>query len=269
MKYTLALLALAASALANPMPQAVTADITPSASAPAGCMPTFAGNFEIQIVNVTTSSKKRDVPLEKRVVACGGSGTLVLTLAGGQLHDSIGRTGYIASNYQFQFDAPPQAGAIYTGGWSICGNGSLALGGSTVFYSCLSGTFSNLYDESTGAQCYPVNIDTVGCVSSSGTTSVVSGTTVASGATGVAASTPSSSSISYLAAPPVTSAASYANATVTTAATAVVGQSSEGQIHATTTASSTPAAYTGAGSLLAVGKELVALAAGVAAWVAI
>jgi hypothetical protein len=80
-------------------------------------------------------------------------------LANGILKDSHGRTGYIASNYQFQFDNPPQAGAIYTAGFSVCGNGSLALGGSAVFYQCLSGSFYNLYNENWAPQCSPVTIN--------------------------------------------------------------------------------------------------------------
>ena len=85
-----------------------------------------------------------------------------MTLSGGVLKDDQSRTGYIAANHQFQFDGPPQTGAIYTAGWSVCGNGSLALGGDAIFYQCLSGTFSNLYDESTGDQCSPVYIDVLG-----------------------------------------------------------------------------------------------------------
>jgi len=77
------------------------------------------------------------------------------------LTDNFGRTGYIASNYQFQFDKPPQAGAIYTAGWSVCANGSLALGGSNVFYQCLSGKFFNLYNENWAAQCSPITIQVV------------------------------------------------------------------------------------------------------------
>ena len=95
------------------------------------------------------------------MTACNAPGTLALTLKDGKLLDSQGRTGYIASNFQFQFDNPPQAGAIFTGGFSVCGNGSLALGGSTVFYSCSSGSFSNLYDRNFAAQCVPVNIGIV------------------------------------------------------------------------------------------------------------
>jgi Yeast PIR protein repeat len=95
------------------------------------------------------------------LVACRAEGTLELTLNDGVLKDAQGRTGYIASNYQFQFDAPPQAGAIYTSGFSVCGNGSLALGGSNVFYQCLSGSFYNLYDRDWAPQCSPVTIETL------------------------------------------------------------------------------------------------------------
>jgi hypothetical protein len=86
-----------------------------------------------------------------------------LTLADGVLVDAESRTGYIASNFQFQFDAPPQAGAIYTAGFSVCGNGSLALGPSAVFYKCTSGDFSNLYDRSWAPQCSPVELIAMPC----------------------------------------------------------------------------------------------------------
>lgn len=88
---------------------------------------------------------------------------LEITLKAGVLKDSKDRTGYIAANNQFQFDGPPQTGAIYTAGWSACGNGSLALGGSTVFYQCLSGDFYNLYDKAEDKeQCNQVHINIVG-----------------------------------------------------------------------------------------------------------
>ena len=93
------------------------------------------------------------------MVACRTNSTLELSINNGVLKDNKGRTGYIAANYQFQFDAPPQAGAIYTSGFSVCGNGSLALGGSTTFYQCLSGNFYNLYDRKWAAQCNPVTIE--------------------------------------------------------------------------------------------------------------
>ena len=86
---------------------------------------------------------------------------LEITLKDGVLTDSKDRTGYIAANNQFQFDKPAQTGAIYTAGWSACGNSSLALGGTTVFFQCLSGDFYNLYDESTGDQCNEVHINIV------------------------------------------------------------------------------------------------------------
>jgi hypothetical protein len=162
MQTTFALAALAAVAYAAP--QGVTVDITPTAPAPAGCTGSYNGQFEITVINGTTA--KRD--LSKRQSTCGTAGYLTLTLAGGQLTDAEGRTGYIASNYQFQFDKPPQNGAIYTGGFSVCSNGSLALGGSTVFYECLSGGFYNLYNTNWAAQCQPIFIDILPCGSSTG-----------------------------------------------------------------------------------------------------
>jgi len=95
------------------------------------------------------------------LVACATNSTLALTLSNGVLTDSEGRTGYIAANYQFQFDKPAQTGAIYTAGFSVCSNGSLSLGGSAVFYQCLSGSFYNLYNTNWAPQCVPVLIDTL------------------------------------------------------------------------------------------------------------
>lgn len=83
---------------------------------------------------------------------------LACTLSDGILRDPYNRTGSIVANYQFQFDGPPQAGAIYTGGFSVCSNGSLALGPSTRWYRCMSGAFGNLYDRSIGEQCAEVRI---------------------------------------------------------------------------------------------------------------
>lgn len=94
---------------------------------------------------------------------CGTDGALLLKLSNGILSDAKGRTGYIASNYQFQFDGPPQAGAIYTAGFSVCGNDSLALGGSTTWWQCRSGDFYNLYDRNWAAQCEPVEIIAMTC----------------------------------------------------------------------------------------------------------
>ncbi|KAG6009733.1 hypothetical protein E4U21_001481 [Claviceps maximensis] len=134
---------------------AATADVgllKPDVPAPAGCKTTVDGRFEVSIYSVGKS--KRD--LEKRT--CGGEGTLVMTLKDSVLKDAKDRTGAIVANRQFQFDGPPQAGSIFTGGFSICNNGSLAIGGSTVFYRCLSGDFYNLYDQNWAPQCEPIEI---------------------------------------------------------------------------------------------------------------
>ncbi|KAJ9668670.1 hypothetical protein H2201_001313 [Coniosporium apollinis] len=95
-------------------------------------------------------------------VACALNDTLALTLTDGVLKDRFGRTGYIASNFQFQFDNPPQAGAIYTAGFSVCANESLALGGSAKWWRCRSGEFYNLYDRWWAEQCEEIGIQVVG-----------------------------------------------------------------------------------------------------------
>merc|ERR1719487_3199494 len=103
--------------------------------------------------------------LSNGMVACQDNGTLALMLNNGVLTDNQGRTGYVASNRQFQFDSPPQAGAIYTSGFSLCSNGSLALGGSTTFYQCRSGGFYNLYDQNVAEYCEPVTLNAVDLLS--------------------------------------------------------------------------------------------------------
>jgi hypothetical protein len=158
MKYTLSLLALAVAVRGD----AVTATIPPTDPAPAGFSPDFDGAFQISAVSLNADlSRKAKREVEKR--ACFAPGSLTITLEGGVLVDSQNRTGYVASNYQFQFDGPPQDGAIYTGGFSVGANNTLALGGSAVFYECLSGDFYNLYDRTWAEQCSPVVIEVISC----------------------------------------------------------------------------------------------------------
>jgi len=161
MQFTLATLAvLAAASIVSGQ------TLAPSSPAPAGCSPDYASPFEI---SVSLPMKKRDI--EERQTACSSSGTLVATLKGGVLTDSKGRIGGIVANHQFQFDGPPsQAGTIYNAGWSVCNNGSLALGGSAIFYQCLSGTFYNLYNTPAGASCEAVIITIIPCTSGGGAT---------------------------------------------------------------------------------------------------
>lgn len=156
MKFSAAALGFAATALA--VPGAAPPDLKPKGNPPAGCSPNHDGDFMVTIFKV--GDQKRDV-IQKR--DCGGPNTLVLNLHDGVLKDKKDRTGAIVANYQFQFDGPPQAGSIYTAGFSTCNNGSLALGSSTVFYQCLSGSFYNLYDRHWAPQCNPVEIVAMPC----------------------------------------------------------------------------------------------------------
>lgn len=156
MKWSAAALGFAATAVA--IPQAAPDNLKPEGSAPAGCKADYDGKFEVSVFKLAGSSK-RDI--EKR--DCSSDKSLVLTLKNSVLKDSHDRTGAIVANYQFQFDGPPQAGSLYTAGFSVCGNGSLAIGPSTVFFQCRSGDFYNLYDRHWAEQCEPVEIVAMPC----------------------------------------------------------------------------------------------------------
>ncbi|KAL8944346.1 MAG: hypothetical protein Q9216_000531 [Gyalolechia sp. 2 TL-2023] len=100
------------SQITDAQPQAPAVTSPPQASAPSR--------------SASSSGPQSSSPSGVTNVACQTEDTLAITLADGILKDAKGRTGYIASNFQFQFDAPPQAGAIYTSGFTACGNGKMA-----------------------------------------------------------------------------------------------------------------------------------------------
>lgn len=144
--------------------QGVTADISPPSKAPAGCLANFAGNFEVTVIAANLAKRDKDALLNLRKrKECGHDGVLVISLSNSVAKDALSRTGYIASNYQFQFDQPAQAGALYTAGFSLCENGLMALGNSTQFWQCKSGDFWNLYDRNWAAQCDPVVLKAMPC----------------------------------------------------------------------------------------------------------
>ncbi|KAL9126845.1 MAG: hypothetical protein Q9217_004172 [Psora testacea] len=269
MHYAAALLALAATAIAQGPGGAVTDAVAPEGSSPPGCQETFNGGstFTFTTRNLTSSSKRS---IEERAVACGGEGSLTLTLNNGVLLDGKGRTGYIASNRQFQFDGPPQAGAIYTAGFSVCGNQSLALGDSAIFYNCLSGTFKNIYDQSQGGQCYPVTIETFACVSSSAPVTLASSQPTVSGASSTTEnimsemmnSLPATSAPAPTSAiPPISSVGSF-TPIVNSTAPAATGT---GATPTTIAPTSSPSPFTGAGATVAAGQKILGLAAAGAA----
>jgi len=198
---------LAATAVA----QAVSEGIAPSATAPSGCKPNFSGNFTLNTASISSIQAKQ--------VSDVVNSAVTVTLKNGILHDSLGRTGAIVANHQFQFDGPPQAGSIYTGGWSVCANDSLALGGSAIFYKCASGNFYNIYDISIGDQCVPCYIVVVPVVQASPTTTstiVASSSAHSTSHRQSTGSTASSASDTVSATSASASALVSANSTITT-----------------------------------------------------
>ncbi|KAF2797362.1 hypothetical protein K505DRAFT_235702 [Melanomma pulvis-pyrius CBS 109.77] len=164
----LAAISLIASSFAQGPPEGVA----PPDPSPPGCEDTATGKFTIGTL-LLSSKHKRESAQEVAV------NTFVCSLNEGILHDPQNRTGSIVANYQFQFDGPPQAGAIWTGGWSVCKNNSLAIGPNTTFWHCLSGGFANLYSVNLGAQCSPINIVVSYVDKPSSSSSVVASTATA------------------------------------------------------------------------------------------
>lgn len=195
---------------------------------------------------------------------------LGITLVDGVLTDPYGRTGYIASNSQFQFDGPPQAGAIYTAGFSVCENGSLALGSDVTWYSCLSGTFFNLYLDSIGGQCvesyivtYPVGDGYPLPVTASAGSATITSTGTSSAASSLSNATMTTSSSNR-------TASMTLPRTTTTRASRSIQLSSETNAVAPTSASaaSSPTASPGAAAHAAgLGRAMLGLAGGLFAFV--
>jgi hypothetical protein len=220
--------AAAFAGVAAAFPQGVTQSIAPKEPTPEGCKTSFDGPFSISIANVTTPAKRSLDARQAKV--------LTITLDNGVLTDDQGRTGYIAANNQFQFDKPAQTGAIYTSGFSVCSNGTLAIGSSAIFYQCLSGDFYNLYDESTGNQCSPIyiNILKAGGVASSGAATQIGDGQLQAATSTKAVTQISDGQIQASTGAPVTQI-SDGQIQAPTSTAAPVTQISDGQIQAPTT----------------------------------
>ncbi|KAL8747446.1 MAG: hypothetical protein Q9184_007595 [Pyrenodesmia sp. 2 TL-2023] len=145
------------------------------AQTPSGCSTNSDGTFVIQPLNITSDPTQ----LDKRQIKIICGYPPIITLKDGVLTDQDSRTGIIDVSSQFQFDNPVQEDSLYLDGFSICGNGSVAVAGSTIFYQCLNGTTSttvyNLYQQNQGEQCNEIYINTIACESNPADTSSSTG----------------------------------------------------------------------------------------------
>ncbi|KAI4178309.1 MAG: hypothetical protein LQ348_005638 [Seirophora lacunosa] len=230
---------------------AVTAQI------PNGCSPNSQGSFLISTQNITGAPGQFDKRQITAPEACGNIDTAVITLKDSVLEDRTGRTGGIVANGQFQFDEDVQTDSLYLDGFSICGNGSLAVAGSTIFYQCLSGGFYNLYQSNRAEQCNEVYILATPC---SG------GGSAAGNPSSASASTPATSS----AAAPVVSTTSAAPSVVPTTESAPFpvpsNATAPGPTATGTGVTPPPPVFTGAASTIVIGGNFVALVAAIGAF---
>ncbi|KAI9655660.1 MAG: hypothetical protein M1831_004812 [Alyxoria varia] len=241
MQYTLAIFGFVAAAIASPSPvaQGVAEDKSPSGSAPPGCSSSYPNTFYISTVKPSGDAKmvKRQSP------------NLAITLENGILRDQDGNQGYVASNKQFQFvdgeSDRPQAGTIYSSGFSICQNNSLALGPTTTFQSCNSGEFDNLYYGYDAEQCEDVLINAIDTGDSSDSTGSSSAAPSAS-----PSATPAPSAPSAAAAPSYGGAASPTPVTPS-ASLAPTGTAAPASYTGAAAATAAPLAMAAAGAFLA------------------
>lgn len=288
------------------MKYAVAAAALVAAVSAQSCLDTVPYTFQLIPVNVSesTHSGKRDLGkvsnypssshaciliILKRVAQC--SQTPVVTLQGGVLHDQDNRQGEVVVNHQFQFDKPLQA-ALFQTGFCINQNTTLSIGGSAIFYSCISGTFSNLYNADIGSVCSQVYLDAVECIggvssnsatlsasTSTQSASSMSSTSVATTSASTPATTPASTPASTPMTTPVTSAIMSSMASMpypvgnstTAAGTASAAPKGSGSTSTATTAgtSKTSAAVyqpSSGANVLAMGGQLLAGIAAIGAY---
>ncbi|KAI5360441.1 hypothetical protein Slin14017_G086160 [Septoria linicola] len=143
----MALLDSALSATQN-WPSIVSPYMMPTASPLAvNCRKTVKGWHKLSwtayddLNSTSHAGKKRSEELPQLL------GDMQIALVNGTLIDYGGRIGSIVANHQFQFDGPPQAGSIFTAGWSLCDSAVgpvLAHGGQFGFFVC--GYANNIYN---------------------------------------------------------------------------------------------------------------------------
>jgi hypothetical protein len=102
---------------------------------------------------------------------CDANGVVLHFDGGGLLRDQLNRIGYIADNFQFQFDLPVQAGGYGEKDFGEhkdpnTGDVYLTWRGNADFYKCQSGNFDNLYSQSIAGQCRVTRIMLFHCVAS-------------------------------------------------------------------------------------------------------
>ena len=106
--------------------------------------------------------------LQRQFRQCDAQGVILKFDGTGLLRDQLNRIGYIADNFQFQFDLPVQAGGYGERDFSKYkdpGTGDVFLTwlGSPDFYKCRSGNFENLYSQSIAPHCEVTKIMIFDC----------------------------------------------------------------------------------------------------------
>jgi hypothetical protein len=122
----------------------------PHETIPADCSVDYLGAFNIGFTPVDPSSEDDDEMRSKHKLA---TRTLVsLELTDGYLVDDQQRMAYIDDRDMLQFEMYPRS-PQFNAGFSICKNGTIALGNSALWYRCRAGAYSTIFRAKPDSDC--------------------------------------------------------------------------------------------------------------------
>lgn len=157
-----------ASPAPAPAPDPAPAAPAPADPKPAARAPAPASPNQVQ-PRGDQSLVRASLLLQRQFRQCDAQGVVLHFDGTGLLRDQLNRIGYIADNFQFQFDLPVQAGGYGERDFSEYKDPQtkdvfLTWRGSPDFYKCRSGSFENLYSQSIAPHCEVTRIMIFDCV---------------------------------------------------------------------------------------------------------
>ncbi|KAK5128340.1 hypothetical protein LTR85_003008 [Meristemomyces frigidus] len=123
-----------------------TTSATTTEIAPGGCVADHTGDFTLGVLpamQTSPTSQQAQAPADL---------DHVLHIIDGSMYDLKARQAYITNDDKLMFDSIVPFDALAVTGWTVCRGDLLALGDTTFFCTCTTGTVVNLYRNSPACQ---------------------------------------------------------------------------------------------------------------------
>ncbi|KAF2093679.1 hypothetical protein NA57DRAFT_61384 [Rhizodiscina lignyota] len=151
------------STLATVIPTGVSTVMKPDTTPASTCHPNYPKSgspvpFQLKVLDRILTNDQLGTPAKME------ADNKMVTLKDGMIFDAQNRIFSVVSNFQLEYDNPPQDTAIYTAGWYLCDNGTITLGSWLSFTACNSEnageteTEEKLYLQNGAGQCKPAQI---------------------------------------------------------------------------------------------------------------